>query len=455
MKMRTNRLHAVAVLAAAGCGASALGLPINGRVRVATYTVDPNGNVNAPADPAIASDFLFANAIWNQVGISFLNDGNTTIAVNTPAVAAGWNRVSFNNTLNTAARARPTGFAYYVVDNYKANTGTLGTTWSQDDVGQTVSDSNGGGGPAGPSNPISTRTIVARQVRGGSDVLAHEFGHMLSNRYEWRTFEQSGAAHSNVANNLMLPNPQNPAIGGVWPAGTSSQITHTVGKRGFNSGDGARMPFITASYNDGAGGGTAGSAMFDAVNRDSIQINMGQNNSTSVDSVDWGNTLNITKPTAGGGTRTYSVDQTARREQNSRESLAFFVTSPSVLTTAADLLAGWSFGAIGIDSLDGQYQPFSSVSVSIRAWSDILGPGASNSNGGAGDVIDPTAYAAYGSINAFGQLTFNVFFYPASAVVLNGYRDLQFVTSVAWVPAPGAAGVLALWGVMASRRRRR
>src|SRR4051812_20125259 len=90
---------AVAVLA--GLAGSASALPINGRVRVFTYTVDPNGNAAAPADPGIGPDFQFANLIWNQVGISFLNDGNQTIAVNTPAVAAGWNRVSFNNTLNT------------------------------------------------------------------------------------------------------------------------------------------------------------------------------------------------------------------------------------------------------------------------------------------------------------------------------------------------------------------
>lgn len=457
MKKMSVAVRGVALLAVVGCAAPALALPINGRVRVFTYTVDPNGNAMAPADPAIAADFQFANAIWNQIGISYLNDGNQTIAVNTPAVAAGWNRVSFNNTLNTAARARPNGFAYYIVDNYKANTGVLATTWSQDDVGQTVSDGDGGGGPAGPSNAITTRTIVARQTRGGSDVMAHEFGHMLSNTYEWRTSEKNGVngeAHSNLANNLMLPNVANPAIGAVWPAGASSQITHSIGKRGFNSGNGARVPFITASYNDGAGGGVAGNTMFDTINRDGIQISMGQNSSTSVDSVDWGNTLSITKPTVG-GTRTYSVDQTARREQMSKESLAFFVTSPSALTTAADLAQGWSFGAIGVESLDGMYAPFSSISVSMRGWSDILGNNSSASNGGVGDVIDPTKYSVSGSINAFGQLTFNVFFFSADAVVLNGYRDLQIVTTVNWVPAPTSAGLLAISGLLAARRRRR
>ena len=442
------------LLAVVGCAAPALALPINGRVRVFTYTVNPAGNAMAPADPAIAADFQFANAIWNQIGISYLNDGNQTIAVNTPAGAAGWNRVSFNNTLNTAARARTSGFAYYIVDNYKGNTGVLGTTWSQDDVGQTVSDGDGGGGPAGPSNAITTRTIVARQTRGASDVMAHEFGHMLSNRYTWRTAEASGLAHSNLGNNLMLPNPTNPGIGAVWPAGTSSQIAHTIGRRGFNSGDGARVPFITASYNDGAGGGTAGNTMFDTINRDSIQITMNQNNSTTVDSVDWGNTLSITKPTVG-GTRTYSVDETARREQMSKESLSFFITSPTALTTAGDLAQGWSFGAIGIESLDGMYTPFYGVSASIRGWSDILGNNSSASNGGVGDVIDPTKYSVSGVINSSGQLSFSVFFFSADAVVLNGYRDLQIVTTVAWVPAPGAAGLLAMSGLLAARRKRR
>ena len=139
----------------------------------------------------------------------------------------------------------------------------------------------------------------------------------------------------------------------------------------------------------------------------------------------------------------------------SKESLAFFVTSPSALTTAADLAQGWSFGAIGIESLDGMYTPFYGVSASIRGWSDILGNNSSASNGGVGDVIDPTKYSVSGVVNSSGQLSFSVFFFSADAVVLNGYRDLQIVTTVAWVPAPGAAGLLAMSGLLAARRKRR
>ena len=277
---------------------------------------------------------------------------------------------------------------------------------------------------------------------------------MLSNRYQWRASERTNAYHSNNVDDLMTPNTQTPAAADIWPAGNKAQIRHNIGQ--FSNDANKRIPFITALYNDGASG--SAQPMFSGINRDAMQINMGQNLSTSVDNALWGNTLSITKPVAaggGGGTRTYSVDQTARRERDSKESLSFFITSPSALTVAGDLSQGWSFGAIGIDSLDGMYVQDSAISVSIRGWSDILGPGGTASNGGAGVLVDPTKYSVSGSINAFGSLTFDVFFFSADAVVLAGYRDLQITATVNWIPAPGTGALLAMAGVVVGRRRRR
>lgn len=455
-----GRTFVAAGIVLAVCG-SAMALPINGRVPVKTYTVGPAGT--AAPDATIAQDFQFANAIWNQVGIQFDNTGDTFIEANTPAGAGQWTDYQVNNILSTAARQQTQGFAYFIVptNTYANGTTTLAETWSQEDVGNTINDPN-----SAATTTVKVRSIATRATRGGTDTVPHEFGHMLSNQYRWRRSERptnTNAFHSNTNNDLMFPNVQNPALNVLFPTGTKAQVGHNIGQQGATGS--TRVPLITDCYNNGnAGGSSTGNAMFSAVNRDAFQYSMNQNNSTITTNANWGETTSVALPTfpSGSGTHTYTVDETARRGPGLTETFSFFITSTNGWSLGGDLIGnGFYFNAFGINTLDGAYTGIVPNSVQIRIWTDILfagtdaaGTGITAAQGGAGEIVDPSKYTAFGNLSG-GALSMEVNFAAADASLLAGYRDMQITFAANWLPAPGASALLGMAGLLAARRRRR
>lgn len=425
---------------------SAAALPIAGSVTVKPYIVDPTGMA---ADPSINFDFAYANLIWNQVGIRFDNVGVDHITQANPA--GGWNRYSVNTTLNTLANQPPGGFAYFSVPSYLPGSGVLASTWSQEDVNST--------NLVNPNNMMQSvqppvAGIVTNLARGGTDTIPHEFGHMLSNRYRWRRAESASATntvHTGLANQLMLPNVQNPNPSQIWPNANPglANIGHNIGSLAGGVA-GQRVPFITACYNDSGNGTTAGTNLVSAT-RDQISVGIGNFNNpgsvvfangTAAANFGWGRSQTINY-----GGNTWRVDETARRAPNLTESLSFFFSSSTALTVND----GLRLDMREINSLDGMYTGIQTLQATVVVWQDIL---STTAPANVGTVLTLTTDYDVGSgfNNVEHKLTsLIVDIHPGK---LTNIRDIQVTFTMEFIPAPGSFIVLAGVALVNVRRRR-
>ncbi len=401
----------------------------------------PETTAAAPADPTIPQDFQFDNAIWNQIGISFNDLGSATIVAATPA--GGWNRYNVNTTLNTAVRQPAGGFAYYIVGNY---TPALATTWSQADVNTLVIQN--------PANVAQTvmppaAAIVTNAARGATDTIAHEFGHMLSNQFQWRLNERYNGHlpaipnpnnyHSNTATDLMYPTVQNPAIGQVFPAGAADEIRNNIGRR--DDVNTIRSPFISAAYTNSDKGAAPGVNLVHNIVQSQTSAAVGSSAlfRVEVNNIPWSNQTSI----ALGGvdpnnlTNNWRVDQSARRIANMKEEISFFYSSSGTtpLTAADPLYLG--FG--NVTSVDKSYALFDPSTVKVEVWSDILAAGAP----GTGTVLAAADYNLMTSFDAvLGKFNFGSVEFPAGK--LTGIRDIQIRFNLMVVPEPSSLVLVGL-----------
>jgi hypothetical protein len=453
--MSSVRVRRGRALGAAGVvlilAGSAGALPIKGRLYINQVSARPGGTV----DPHLDEDLQFMDAVYSQIGIRAVRAGAPAIVgranYDDRATAVPPRQITGAAGLLTQSRGGANNSYIYYVQAFNSSDGGSppGQAWSDEDVRGGIT--NAAGVVVPPRGVGSNRR---------PDTTPHELGHLLTDRWRWRAFE-GGGVHSTNPVDIMTPSDtRNIAAnaGEVWPRGNKDQIRHNIGAIG-NAGT-VRQPLINAIYDNSGGGGpnpplTLNTNLVSETQRDGFQYSMNQNNSTIVQNANWGEASNITLPVFAGGTHTYTLEETARRGQNSTESYSFFITSTGGFSLGGDLGNGFSFSAFGINTLDGEFTNFVANSVEIRAWNDILFAGPhTDANGGAGVLIDPSNYTAFGNISA-GALNFDLNFPTANASVLAGYRDVQITLNVGWIPAPGAAGLLALAGLLAGRRRRR
>jgi hypothetical protein len=415
-------------------------LPISGTVNVKPFTVDP---VNAAAvDPNIGRDFLVANQIWNQVGISFNNLGNTTLVAATPT--GGWSRYDINLTLNTLARKPAGGFAYYIVPSFNPSTangatpinpGVVGTTWSWEDVGTNFKDPNNA---ANNVNVTSPGMAVLSGNQRTLDTLAHEIGHELSNRYQWRPNEANGSFHSGSNLDLMFPTVPN-----------GGQIRNNIGRVNNTA---TRIPFITASYLDSGfdSGGTDQGNMV-AITRTQTAAGVGATagTRTDVNNINWGNATTINN-----GGNIWTVHEMARKMPNqiNQEQISFFFTSNNALGAAdtLNLMLGQVIPVLG----DGYLGVINTLTVTV--WQDILAAGAAGNGTVLTNGVDYTTNGFIIANGIIGSGTVNI----NNPGNLANIRDIMVTFQATTTPEPGSfallgAGLLSATGVVWRMRRKR
>ena len=465
---------ALCLLCGSVWSAQSLALPISGTINVRQISANAAG----VADPNLAQDIQFANAVYNQIGISVVQSSTATIksqdVYDDRTTATPASQVTGAGGLLTQSRGAANEMDVYYVNQYISSSGSS-------PPGQAWSDEDARGGSAAATGlimpPVAGQTVVRF-----NDTVAHETYHELVDRWRFRTFDSVGgdtpaAVHSQNPNWIMTASntprniPNN--VNQVWPAGNSDQIPATViGSLGTSgaTNSAVRQPLITAMYSNSGGGpapradgGAVNTNLVSNIQRSNTQLFLNQNNSTMVTpSFGWGQTQQLTLPEAlGQGNRTYSIDETAQRAKNSQETLSYFITSPSVLSAGGSLLQGWGFGSTGVQSLDNTYTGVAAGSVTVTLWSDILydgqtpGSPITPANGGAGVVLDPSQYSFTSTTNAFGSVSFQLNVPSANSFDLAGYRDIQISFNVNTVPPPAGLVLMALPGLTLVSRRRR